>query len=72
MPTGVKGKKSKEKQFYHAKDNAVSALGKIIRYQTSTVDVSQMIPNWLSLLPIKHDEDEAKTQNEILSMILSE
>jgi hypothetical protein len=59
MPAGVKGKKSKEKQFYHAKDNSVSALGKIIRYQTTNVDVNVMIPNWLSLLPIKHDVDEA-------------
>jgi hypothetical protein len=32
MPASVKDKKSKVKQFMHAKDNAVSALGKIIKY----------------------------------------
>ena len=34
MPPNVKEKKSKVKQFMHAKDNAVSALGKIIRFQS--------------------------------------
>jgi len=38
MPANIKEKKSKAKQFNHAKDNAVSALGKIIRYQTATID----------------------------------
>jgi hypothetical protein len=34
MPATIKEKKSKVKQFHHAKDNAVSALGKVVRYQT--------------------------------------
>lgn len=34
MPAAIKEKKSKAKQYNHAKDNAVSALGKVIRYQT--------------------------------------
>lgn len=34
MPAAIQEKKSKAKQFKHAKDNAVSALGKVIRYQT--------------------------------------
>lgn len=38
MSANIKGKKQKEKKFNYAKDNAVSALGKIIRYQTATVD----------------------------------
>lgn len=42
-----------------AKDNAISALGKIIRYQPNSIDLHVMIPNWLSLLPLKHDLDEA-------------
>jgi hypothetical protein len=44
----------------HAKDNAVSALGKIIRYQHATTDAASLIPNWLNLLPIKNDVEEAK------------
>ena len=38
MAANIKEKKSKAKQFTHAKDNAVSALGKVIRYQTQTID----------------------------------
>lgn len=38
MPASVKEKKTKVKQFKHAKDNAVSALGKIIKFQAGTVD----------------------------------
>jgi hypothetical protein len=34
MPANVKEKKTKVKQFMHAKDNAVSALGKIIKFQS--------------------------------------
>lgn len=59
MPANIKGKKSKERQFYHAKDNAVSAIGKIIKYQHNAIDMNQMVSNWLTLLPIKHDVEEA-------------
>jgi hypothetical protein len=60
MSGNVKGKKAKEKKFNFARDNAISALGKIIRYQTSTIDIQSMIPNWLNYLPIKHDVEEAQ------------
>jgi hypothetical protein len=56
----------------HAKDNAVSALGKVIRFQTSTIDPAVMIPNWLSLLPLKHDFEESKIQNELLVNLIQE
>jgi hypothetical protein len=72
MPPQVKEKKSKVKQFMHAKDNAVSALGKIIKFQNATVDASSLIPNWLSLLPIKNDIDEAKNMNELLTLLLEQ
>ena len=58
MPTGEK--KSKSKQYHHAKDNAVSALGKIIKHQSHTINPNEIIPNWLSLLPLKHDLEESK------------
>lgn len=32
MTNAIKGKKQKEKKFNYARDNAISALGKIIRY----------------------------------------
>ena len=70
MPANVKEKKTKVKQFMHAKDNAVSALGKIIKFQQYIVDPNSLIPNWLSLLPIKNDVEEAKVQNELLADLL--
>ena len=72
MPANVQEKKSKVKQFMHAKDNAVSALGKIIRYQAATVDVKSLVPNWLGLLPLKNDIEEAKLQNEFIACLLQE
>jgi hypothetical protein len=51
----------------HAKDNAVSALGKIIKFQSGLVDAASLIPNWLALLPIKNDLDEAKLMNEMIT-----
>lgn len=70
MPPNVKEKKTKVKQFMHAKDNAVSALGKIIKFQQQVVNPNTLIPNWLSLLPIKNDVEEAKVQNELLADLL--
>lgn len=55
------------KQYHHARDNAIAALGKIIKYQTATIDPNQFIPHWLSLLPLKHDIEESKLQNELLA-----
>lgn len=72
MPANVQEKKSKVKQFMHAKDNAVSALGKIIRYQAGAVDVKSLVPNWLGLLPLKNDIEEAKLQNEFIASLLQE
>lgn len=71
LPASHKEKKSKVKQFKHAKDNAVSALGKVIRYQTATLtDAEGIISGWINLLPIKSDVEEAKIQNEILASLL--
>ena len=48
----------------------MAALGKIIKYQSTVIDVNSLIAHWLTLLPIKHDIDEAKQQNEFLSQLL--
>lgn len=44
----------------YAKDNAISALGKIIKYQSHAIDLVGLVSTWLSLLPLKHDLDESK------------
>ncbi len=72
MPAQIKEKKSKVKQFNHAKDNAVSALGKIIRHQAQTSDVNALVGGWVNLLPLKNDLEESKIQNEIFSQLLTE
>ena len=66
MDPSVKEKKSKASQFHHARDNAVAALGKVLQYQNTQVDLNQLIPFWMNNLPLTHDMDEAKTQNKFL------
>lgn len=60
MDHATKEKKSKTTQFYHAKDNAIAALGKVLKHQASSVDVNMLMPFWLSHLPLTHDFEEAK------------
>ncbi|PWZ56778.1 Importin-5 [Zea mays] len=55
-----------------AYDNAVSALGKICRFHRDIIDVSQVIPAWLSCLPIKNDLIEAKLVHEQLCVMLEQ
>ena len=43
----------------HATENAVSAMGRILRYQPATVNLNEALPVWLSYLPITEDEEEA-------------
>lgn len=49
-----------------ATDNAVSALGKICQFHRDSIDAAQVIPAWLSCLPIKGDLIEAKIVHEQL------
>jgi len=72
MPASVKGKKQKEKKYMYAKENAIAALGKVIRYQSNVVDYLTLVPGWIELLPLKHDSEEAMIQNEILGSLLQE
>ncbi|KAI5084377.1 hypothetical protein GOP47_0000546 [Adiantum capillus-veneris] len=49
-----------------ATDNAVSALGKICEFQRDGIDAAQVVPAWLSCLPIRNDLVEAKIVHEQL------
>ncbi|CDP17582.1 unnamed protein product [Coffea canephora] len=49
-----------------AYDNAVSALGKICQFHRDSIDSAQVVPAWLSCLPIKGDLIEAKVVHEQL------
>jgi importin-5 len=59
-----------EEEWGHARDNAISAIGKIIKHQHANLDVNVWIPTWLSYLPLKWDPQEAKAQHELLCEIL--
>jgi hypothetical protein len=59
MDDNTRSKKNKQTQYYHAKDNAIAALGKILKYQDSA-ETLQLVPFWFQLLPLTHDMDEAK------------
>ncbi|XP_022718871.1 importin-5-like [Durio zibethinus] len=51
-------------------DNAVSALGKICQFHRDSIDAAQIIPAWLSCLPIKGDLIEAKfVHDQLCSMV---
>ncbi|OUZ99546.1 HEAT [Macleaya cordata] len=53
-----------------AYDNAVSALGKICRFHRDSIDAAQVVPAWLSCLPIKGDLIEAKiVHDQLCSMV---
>ncbi|KAJ0957796.1 putative TOG domain, importin beta family [Helianthus annuus] len=49
-----------------AYDNAVSALGKVCHFHRDSIDSAQVIPAWLSCLPIKTDLVEAKAVHDLL------
>ncbi|XP_061343320.1 uncharacterized protein LOC133289409 [Gastrolobium bilobum] len=49
-----------------AYDNAVSALGKICQFHRDSINATQVVPAWLSCLPIKGDLIEAKVVHEQL------
>ncbi|KAL7199209.1 hypothetical protein ACSBR2_021485 [Camellia fascicularis] len=53
-----------------AYDNAVSALGKICQFHRESIDSAQVVPAWLSCLPIKGDLIEAKVvHDQLCSMV---
>ena len=63
----IQEKKQKLNQHMYAKENAISALGKILKYQPNTPDAPQLLTHWLSLMPLTHDFEEAKIMNEFLA-----
>ena len=58
------------KQF--AKDNGVSALGKILKYQGQILgeDFNKIFDIWINNMPIKQDEEEGLINNQFLMDIL--
>ncbi|XP_064967716.1 uncharacterized protein LOC103986945 [Musa acuminata AAA Group] len=53
-----------------AYDNAVSALGKICQFHRDSIDAAQVLPAWLSCLPVRGDLIEAKIVHDQLCSML--
>ena len=46
-------------QAVNATENAISAVTKILKHLESLVSMEEMLPLWLSWLPITEDKEEA-------------
>ena len=70
MPAKYQGKGSKTRHFNHARENAISAFGFIMKFQSSPEEHAVMVPTWLNYMPVINDLEESKNQNEILTEML--
>lgn len=62
-----------EEEFNHARDNAISNLGKIIRYQSASLtegDLKELVGKWLSLLPLCYDVEENEFNVDLVSELV--
>uniref|UniRef100_A0A3B0MQ31 Importin (Karyopherin) beta, putative n=1 Tax=Theileria annulata TaxID=5874 RepID=A0A3B0MQ31_THEAN len=64
---------SSQKDQQNATDNAVAALGDLIRYQGNNLaDANNYLTLWLKNLPLKQDETEGKrVHKELMELVLS-
>ncbi|KAJ9147235.1 hypothetical protein P3X46_029415 [Hevea brasiliensis] len=53
-----------------ASDIAVSAIGKICEFHRDVINATELVPTWLSFLPIKNDLTEAKSVHEQLCLMV--
>ena len=58
--------------FGNARDNAIAALGRVLRYQSQNVDTARWLPFWIKLLPAKFDKPEARLMHEQLATFLTQ
>ena len=70
--TEVKEDKKHKEEWLAAKDNAIASVGKILKYQPTAVNFTDLWPKWLRSLPIKEDQQEAKIVHEyVVDMLLN-
>ena len=72
MPIDKNLPKNEKNDKQYAKDTAVSALGKILKYHESEMgpDFDNFLNIWINSMPIKQDEEEGKNNIEFLLDIL--
>lgn len=54
-------------EFNHAKDNAISALAKVMKNQHEHINVEETFTFFLQQIPLKYDLTEAKLVNDFLA-----
>ncbi|KAG7504065.1 importin-5 [Solea senegalensis] len=50
---------SRAKENVNATENCISAVGKVMRFRPECVNVNEILPHWLSWLPLLEDKEEA-------------
>lgn len=61
---------SKTKENVNATENCISAVGKIMKFKPDCVNVEEVLPHWLSWLPLHEDKEEAvQTFNYLCDLI---
>lgn len=68
----IKHSESRTTENVHATENAISAVAKIIRFQASAVDINQLMPVFLSYLPVNEDEVEARVTYDNLTIFIEQ
>jgi hypothetical protein len=68
----IKHNESRSAENVHATENAISAVGKIIRFQAAAIDLNQMFPIFLSYLPVTEDEVEAQVTYANLAIFIEQ
>lgn len=56
--------------FGLARDNAIAAMGKIIKNQPQCINVPDVTQVWFRMLPLRYDKKEAREQHELLVDII--
>ncbi|KAJ8282166.1 hypothetical protein COCON_G00046850 [Conger conger] len=50
---------SKAKENVNATENCISAVGKVMKFRPECANVTEILPHWLSWLPLNEDKEEA-------------
>ncbi|KAM9319984.1 importin-5 [Gastrophryne carolinensis] len=55
----IQATESKTKENVNATENCISAVGKIMKFRPDCINVDEVLPHWLSWLPLHEDKEEA-------------
>ncbi|XP_028256566.1 importin-5 [Parambassis ranga] len=55
----IQAPESRSKENVNATENCISAVGKVTRFRPECVNVNEILPHWLSWLPLNEDKEEA-------------